>query len=211
MHKSSKGGGEGFPRPGLELGRELGLESPKPILDRASKNLSQYSSCMPLQLGEKSLNGSVEIPHQLSKLDGDRTLFQSNWQNLRLWCCWIGGSLRHLIEAKHGRIQILMHAGLILTVSISTLAFQDTFAISQQDTGQSLPRSGCQDIDECMMSPCDPHLVCTNTPGSFLCSCPEGYHDNGKACIWRPQSRVINILIDTNIVQLSILNSLQEN
>ncbi|GKU98409.1 hypothetical protein SLEP1_g11418 [Rubroshorea leprosula] len=38
--------------------------------------------------------------------------------------------------------------------------------------------SGCQDIDECS----DPNrnhckgMICTNTEGSYICSCPKGYH-----------------------------------
>ncbi|KAK4730446.1 hypothetical protein R3W88_023434 [Solanum pinnatisectum] len=48
--------------------------------------------------------------------------------------------------------------------------------------------SGCQDIDECA----DPNTnscekICTNIPGSYNCSCPEGYtgdgRKNGRGCI----------------------------
>ncbi|XP_055807605.1 wall-associated receptor kinase 2-like [Solanum dulcamara] len=40
---------------------------------------------------------------------------------------------------------------------------------------------GCQDVNECA----DPSTnscekICTNTPGSFYCSCPDGYTDDGK-------------------------------
>ncbi|KAG5568352.1 hypothetical protein H5410_064632 [Solanum commersonii] len=40
---------------------------------------------------------------------------------------------------------------------------------------------GCQDVDECT----DPSTntcekICTNTPGGFYCSCPDGYTDDGK-------------------------------
>ncbi|KAH0632777.1 hypothetical protein KY284_035563 [Solanum tuberosum] len=47
---------------------------------------------------------------------------------------------------------------------------------------------GCQDIDECA----DPNTnsceqICTNTPGSYNCSCPEGFsgdgRKNGRGCI----------------------------
>ena len=40
------------------------------------------------------------------------------------------------------------------------------------------------DIDECSenSSPCGDHGVCTNTPGSFNCSCEYGYQRN-DACI----------------------------
>ncbi|KAK4359592.1 hypothetical protein RND71_021821 [Anisodus tanguticus] len=48
--------------------------------------------------------------------------------------------------------------------------------------------SGCQDIDECA----DPNAnsceqICINTPGSYNCSCPEGFtgdgKNNGRGCI----------------------------
>ena len=38
------------------------------------------------------------------------------------------------------------------------------------------------DIDECTEDPCDHD--CTNTDGSFTCSCNNGYEldDNGRSC-----------------------------
>ena len=38
------------------------------------------------------------------------------------------------------------------------------------------------DIDECMEDPCDHN--CTNTDGSFTCSCNNGYEldENGRSC-----------------------------
>ena len=32
----------------------------------------------------------------------------------------------------------------------------------------------CRDIDECEQNPCHATAVCTNTPGNFICTCPEG-------------------------------------
>ncbi|XP_010256322.1 PREDICTED: putative wall-associated receptor kinase-like 16 [Nelumbo nucifera] len=41
---------------------------------------------------------------------------------------------------------------------------------------------GCQDINECINNPCKG--LCTNTPGSYNCSCPPGTHANGTTdCI----------------------------
>jgi len=38
------------------------------------------------------------------------------------------------------------------------------------------------DIDECTLSPCQ--HTCENTPGSFVCSCNDGYQlsSNGRTC-----------------------------
>ena len=39
------------------------------------------------------------------------------------------------------------------------------------------------DINECIISPCSDN--CTNTPGGFYCSCPEGFtlDTNGTSCV----------------------------
>jgi hypothetical protein len=42
--------------------------------------------------------------------------------------------------------------------------------------------TGCYDINECVSAPCDPNAVCTNTVGSFSCSCNEGYEGSGFEC-----------------------------
>ncbi|CAA2966946.1 wall-associated receptor kinase 2-like [Olea europaea subsp. europaea] len=39
---------------------------------------------------------------------------------------------------------------------------------------------GCKDINECKNNPCDPQGICTNTPGSYNCSCPRGYLGDGR-------------------------------
>jgi len=37
------------------------------------------------------------------------------------------------------------------------------------------------DVDECDDIPC--HQICHNTPGSYQCSCYDGYELDGIACI----------------------------
>ena len=44
--------------------------------------------------------------------------------------------------------------------------------------------SQCTDNDECLDdSPCDANATCTNTLGSFDCSCNTGYDGDGVTCI----------------------------
>ncbi|KAL9989007.1 hypothetical protein ACROYT_G003511 [Oculina patagonica] len=42
----------------------------------------------------------------------------------------------------------------------------------------------CLDIDECAANKhdCAAEAVCTNTAGSFICTCLDGYQGNGKTC-----------------------------
>ena len=38
------------------------------------------------------------------------------------------------------------------------------------------------DTDECKSNPCDANADCTNTPGSYVCKCKDGYKENGDHC-----------------------------
>ena len=42
-----------------------------------------------------------------------------------------------------------------------------------------LDRDECQDGST---NDCDKNAICTNTVGSFKCSCKEGFTGNGKTC-----------------------------
>ena len=45
--------------------------------------------------------------------------------------------------------------------------------------------SPCADIDECECGThdCDENAICTNTIGSYDCTCREGYIGDGRTCI----------------------------
>ena len=38
------------------------------------------------------------------------------------------------------------------------------------------------DVNECLTGPCDVNAVCSNTPGTFGCTCKTGYSGNGLIC-----------------------------
>ena len=42
----------------------------------------------------------------------------------------------------------------------------------------------CSDLDECQdsLSPCDVNAICSNTHGSYICSCTAGFTGDGKTC-----------------------------
>ncbi len=54
------------------------------------------------------------------------------------------------------------------------------------ETGWECATAGeaCSDVDECAAdpSPCDVNATCTNTDGSFACSCGDGYDGDGVTC-----------------------------
>ena len=60
------------------------------------------------------------------------------------------------------------------------------------------------DIDECSGSHvCDPHAFCTNTEGSYTCTCNSGYAGDGKECTGRNNTYIYikpNNIIFTHLV-----------
>lgn len=59
--------------------------------------------------------------------------------------------------------------------------------------GYELQNGKCQDIDECKQSPCHKTAKCENTPGAFICICPDGLlgNPNAEGCHY-PSSCVTN-------------------
>ena len=57
------------------------------------------------------------------------------------------------------------------------------------------------DVDECInMSPCDENEICTNTFGSYNCSCAPGYEQTGDVCTGKSIIIFSQILIKRNYV-----------
>lgn len=86
------------------------------------------------------------------------------------------------------RTQVAMHTEIIVIAWITMLVLEDTSASARMDN-----------IDECAesgSSPCDSNSICMNNIGSYNCSCPKGYHGDGRrygnGCI---PSKIINIFI----------------
>ncbi|VDM44384.1 unnamed protein product [Toxocara canis] len=53
-----------------------------------------------------------------------------------------------------------------------------------QDGFQRNDRGRCIDIDECSLpNACHPVAICVNLPGSYACTCPEGYKGDGRTCL----------------------------
>ncbi|KAG5250808.1 wall-associated receptor kinase [Salix suchowensis] len=70
--------------------------------------------------------------------------------------------------------------------------------------------NGCLDIDECTDATVNHNCthICTNSPGNYTCSCPKGYHGdgrkNGDGCI-RRRSLVIQIAAGIGVGLVSLL------
>ncbi|KAG5250788.1 wall-associated receptor kinase [Salix suchowensis] len=70
--------------------------------------------------------------------------------------------------------------------------------------------NGCLDLDECTDATVNHNCthICTNSPGNYTCSCPKGYHGdgrkNGDGCI-RRRSLVIQIAAGIGVGLTSLL------
>ena len=74
-------------------------------------------------------------------------------------------------------------------VSSSNYTSNTTINTTNASSGGSTDMSSnavetCSDIDECAADPnaCDSNAKCTNLPGSFSCSCKEGWYGDGFDC-----------------------------
>ena len=53
-----------------------------------------------------------------------------------------------------------------------------------EQTGQNIYLCSPPDVDECSAdsSPCDENADCTNSDGSYSCTCKQGFTGDGKTC-----------------------------
>ncbi|KAL7142348.1 hypothetical protein ABFS83_08G117700 [Erythranthe nasuta] len=74
--------------------------------------------------------------------------------------------------------------------------------------GNPYLKPGCTDIDECLDSVCDLNGICTNTPGSYYCSCPDGLTGNGAkdgiGC-FKPKKHISTLKLSLGIAFCSLI------
>ncbi len=85
----------------------------------------------------------------------------------------------------------VLRAGLaLLNNSLQTSSASIAHSLNLLDVNQrsvnDTVRSLMNDVDECVRSThnCHPNAVCSNTVGSFSCTCGPGYSGNGFNCTW---------------------------
>ena len=59
------------------------------------------------------------------------------------------------------------------------------------------------DTDECLESPCDVNAKCTNTNGSYECTCRGGFSGDGKNC----SGKFLVISKSSHQIEIRYLNS----
>jgi len=72
---------------------------------------------------------------------------------------------------------------MILAVHVVTINISNVYVVAYVDSVLLFALIKLiSDADECISSPC--HQTCTNTPGSFVCSCDPGYmlNSNARSC-----------------------------
>ena len=69
------------------------------------------------------------------------------------------------------------------------------------------------DVDECILGThnCDMNANCTNSVGSFNCTCREGFEGDGLVCTGTIIMKVNPICMVTMLVLLQIFQSVKEN
>ena len=63
-----------------------------------------------------------------------------------------------------------------LTLALSSKSIPHHFANCQNTARYCI--SFCTDIDECLSNPCGELEDCVNTPGNYMCLCPDGLTQN---------------------------------
>ena len=82
----------------------------------------------------------------------------------------------------------ILKAGLLALASVGLIACDEGDSNDPQptscDDGYELVGSSCVDVNECLRDTdnCSANAFCTNTEGSFTCTCRDGYEGDGVTC-----------------------------
>ncbi|KAL4596063.1 hypothetical protein ACB092_12G137300 [Castanea dentata] len=90
----------------------------------------------------------------------------------------------------------------------SNLKNQVGYRCKCKDGYEGNPYLSCQDINECEakeLNNCTSYQYCVNELGSYNCSCMEGYHSYGKACVPDQSSLTIKLTVGIGVGLLVLL------
>uniref|UniRef100_F7B0U4 EGF containing fibulin extracellular matrix protein 2 n=1 Tax=Monodelphis domestica TaxID=13616 RepID=F7B0U4_MONDO len=88
-------------------------------------------------------------------------------------------------DACKGEMKCINHYGGYLCLPRSAAVINDVHSEGGPPPRPRPPRPPAPDIDECELNfhDCRPSQECHNLPGSFHCSCPDGYRKMGSECV----------------------------
>ncbi|CAJ0942703.1 unnamed protein product, partial [Mesorhabditis belari] len=70
----------------------------------------------------------------------------------------------------------------------------------------------CTDVNECLVDqPCHQLASCKNLDGSYECTCPDGYHGDGKSCVENVKLGELQVLCEPGQMTLLLENSTELN
>ncbi|KZV49654.1 wall-associated receptor kinase 3-like [Dorcoceras hygrometricum] len=165
-----------------------GIQSFRLIRFPLNTNLNSSSFRSSLDSVNRNLNYTSFNPCSYAFLgDPDRYEFSSfhlkdrsfrNWaiDNIPMILEWAIGSQNCSEVSRSGNFACLKNS-----ICIDSDAGIGGYRCRCADGYQGNPylSPGCTDINECENNPCDEHGICTNTPGSFTCSCKKGFSGHG--------------------------------
>ncbi|XP_030932954.1 wall-associated receptor kinase 2-like [Quercus lobata] len=107
-------------------------------------------------------------------------------------------------EVAHNKANYLCGANTLC----SNLKNQVGYRCKCKDGYEGNPYLSCQDINECdaeELNNCTSYQYCVNELGSYHCSCIEGFHSNGEACVPDKSSLTIKLTVGIGVGLLVLL------